>query len=263
MPVPIPTNYILLLDPLLGFTNGSTPWADQSVDENNFTFNNTSYTFESVIGSLLLPTGTKANEDVKPGTIPVGTSAYSIIGWVKVVETNPAADQFTLFSLGRTNSLGHLVELYTQNNEISAIPGLRVGVYNHNCGRLGNSNSNIIPYDTWTMISVTKPSSGNVSSQKLYINGVEVVAYSTSNGTTSVNTSVASGSNVRVSINNNLASTINSTTPGSVGEVWIYDQVLTGADMLNFYETTEPRYFPTPPVPDLSDGRSFGQGFNG
>lgn len=262
MPTPIPTNYNVYLDPLLGFTNGGTAWLDQSVYENNFTFNNTSYTFESVIGSLLLPTTTKANEDVRPGSIPVGTSAYSIIGWVKVVETNPAADQFTLFSFGRTSSNGNLVELYTQNNEISGVPGLRVGVYNHNSGRLGNSNSNIIPYDTWTMISVTKPSSGNVSSQKLYINGVEVGSYSTSNGTLSVNTNVSSGSNIRSSINNDLASSTNSTTSGSVGQFWIYDQVLTGADMLNFYEQTQPRYFPVTPAVK-SNGRSYQQGFNG
>jgi len=71
MPTPIPTTYHLFLDPLLGFTNGSTPWLDQSVNENNFTFNNTSYIYENTIGSFYFPVATEtvANEDILPKLI--------------------------------------------------------------------------------------------------------------------------------------------------------------------------------------------------
>jgi len=265
MPTPIPTNYVLALDPLLGFTPGGTAWLDQSVGENNFTFNNTSYTYENTIGSFYFDQAfeTIANEDIKPGSLPIGTSAITIIAWIKIVDLNPTDSDFSVFSIGRHN-LYQLISLGNLTSLISGVYYQRLTVYNYNGLKQGNGVSDVIPLGSWAMVSYTKPASGNVASQKLYINGVECSSYYTSNPSGVVNTSVAAGANAMVRVNNYIEyTTIRSRQSGSIGQVWIYDQVLSGADMLNFYEQTQPRYYPPAPVIDLSNGRSFQQGFSG
>jgi hypothetical protein len=269
MPTPIPTTYQLYLDPLQGFTPGGTTWADQSLYENNFTFNNNSYIYENTIGSFYFPVATEtiAIEDIKPGTIPLGTAAITIIAWVKLEENDPTNDNFCIFNIGRSPSGTNYQRLSFGN--VSTTIGINAYQYlaieNNSGQRYTNSPADSLPFDTWKMVAMTKPASGTVASQKLYIDGVEVSVYYTSNGTGVVNTSLASGGNPTVRINNYLspAGGLKSNGSASIGEFWIYDQELSAADLLNFYDVTQPRYFPPPPVVDLSDGRSFGQGFNG
>lgn len=265
MPTPIPTTYQLYLDPLLGFTPGGTAWADQSVNENDFTFTNTSYTYESVIGSFLLTNGTStvANENTQPGSIPIGTSAITIICWVKLNELNPATDDYSLFSIGRspTGTVPQLINLGVQTGNFGSGDYRNITVFNRAGQKSSTATVDTIPYDTWTMVSMTKPASGDVASQILYKNASACSTYSTSNGTRVVNTSLASGSDPRVRISST-TNPIVSTAPFSIGQIWIYNQVLSPADISNFYDVTQPRYYPPAPV-DKSDGRSFGQGFNG
>ena len=270
MPTPIPTTYQLYLDPLLGFTPGGTTWADQSVNENNFTFTNTSYTYESVIGSFLFPAtaGAVANEDIQPGSLPIGTSAITIICWVKLNELNSAADEYNLFNIGRSPTgsvtIPQLINLAIQTGDFGAGNYRHLHVFNRAGARTSTSTIDAVPYDTWTMISLTKPAGGDIASQILYKNATACSTYSTSFGTRVVNTSLAggTGSDPRVAINRYTSNVITS-APYSLGEMWIYNQELTAGDISNFYDVTQPRYFPAPPAPDLSDGRSFGQGFNG
>ena len=268
MPTPIPTNYVLALDPLLGFTNGGTAWLDQSIGENNFTFNNTSYVFENIIGSFYLNETfeTSINEDIRPGTLPIGTSAISIIAWIKIVNDDPSNSNFSVFQIGRNPQTSNYQKIAFGNSSNGPFSGnyyQYLGVFNNAGSRSANAPADSLPFDTWVMVSYTKPASGTVASQKLYVNGVEVTSYYTSGGTGVVNTSLAAGSNPMVRINNFDATGVRTTTSGSIGQVWIYDQVLSAADMLNFYEQTQPRYYPPPPVIDLSNGRSFQQGFSG
>jgi hypothetical protein len=268
MPTPIPTNYVLALDPLLGFTNGGTAWLDQSIGENNFTFNNTSYVYENTIGSFYLNESfeTSINEDIRPGTLPIGTSAISIIAWIKIVNDGPDNSNFAVFQIGRNPAGTDYQMIALGNSSTGPFSGnyYQYLTVNNNSGyRVANAPADSLPFDTWVMVSYTKPASGTVASQKLYIDGVEISSYSTVNGTGVVNTSLAAGSSAMVRINNFDPVGVRTTTSGSIGQVWIYDQVLSGADMLNFYEQTQPRYYPAPPVIDLSNGRSFQQGFNG
>lgn len=277
MPTPIPTTYKLYLDPLLGFTPGGTTWQDQSLYEQVYTFDNTGYTYENTIGSFLLPTTTEANQDPPlPGEIPVGTGAITIIAWVKVTQTIGNADDFYVFTVGRNKRSGidesRLIGLKVRavdngpGGSVVLTPGtVHDRGYRYSSFTAG-ANTTYFQYDEWKMISYTKPSNGTISQGKLYVDGIELTSYSTGFGSDLINTSVnntPTGLYPRIEINSTtVASSFYSNTPGTVGEVWVYGEVLTQADLFNFYEVTQPRYFPVAPS-DFSDGRSFGQGFNG
>lgn len=254
MPTPIPTTYQLYLDPLLGFTPGGTSWADQSVNENDFTFNNTNYVYENTIGSFTFPvaSATIANENIQPGSIPIGTSAITIICWVKLVGVDPATDTYSFFNIGRSPSgTTELISFGVEGADFGSGNLRNLRVFNRAGNKTSIAAADAIPTDYWTMVSYTKPSSGTVADQKLYIDQNEATSYNTVNGGNLVNTSLAAGSDPRVRINN-LASPISSSTEFSLGEIWIYNQELSAADISNFYEVTQPRYFPAPPAPQLT-----------
>lgn len=261
MPTPIPTTYQLYLDPLLGFTPGGTSWADQSVNENDFTFTNNSYTYENTIGSFLFTPGTStvANENVQPGSLPIGQSAITIICWVKLNEVDISTDEYSFFSIGRspTGTTPRLINL----GVITDGTNRNITVFNRAGQQTSASSGDAVPVNTWTMISYTKPVNGTIADQLLYKNQTAVASYTTTNGTRVVDTQVSGSDDPRVRINST-TNPIVSSSPFSLGELWIYNQVLSPADISNFYDVTQPRYFPAPPV-DKSDGRSFGQGFNG
>jgi hypothetical protein len=280
MPTPIPTNYVLYLDPLLGFTPGGTTWQDQSLNENVYTFNNTNYTYENTTGSFLLPvstSGTIATQNApQPGGIGVGTSAKTIIAWIKVnYATVINGDFFLVYQIGRNINSGptnsQLIGLRLDVVDVG--PGgsnvLVPGVFNSPGYRFTSfsvgANTTYWQDSDWHMISYTKASNGTVAGQKLYVDGIELTAYATASNTNVVSTSVSNsplGTNPRMVINGiNNAFNI-STIPATIGQLWIYDEVLTQPDLLNFYEQTVDRYYPPAPV-DLSNGRSFQQGFNG
>jgi hypothetical protein len=254
----IPSGYQVLLDPSLGLSG--TSWTDQSGNSNSYTFNNTGYTYDPVIGSLLLPTSTIADANTI-NNFAFGTSAVSLVAWVKITETEPG-DQFTIWVRGRTNNY-QLQNFMVQWGTISAVAGLRLSILNVAGSRSSNSNAEIINYDTWYMLAYTKPSAGTVSSQKLYINGVEISSYATSGGTNVVNISDSNsppGYNPRNRINENLGSGYPSNTPGYVGQLWGYNTELTSGEILDIYNDTVTRYYPPPSV---MGGRIFGEGLNG
>ena len=274
MPTPIPTNYNLYMDPLLGFTPGGTTWIDQSINEQGYTFNNTNYTYEYTIGSFLLPAAgsntTVANQDSLPGAIPIGTSAITIIAWVKINSTTMAnGDFFTVYTIGRNQQSGvqesRLICLRVSvvdngpGNSLTICPA----IYNSLGYRLPSftpgANTTYWTDSNWHMISMTKVANGTVTSQKLYVDGVEITAYGGGSVNYTVNTSInntPAGLYPRIRINENNQNTYPSSIPGSIGQLWVYNQVLTQADLLNFWEVTKPRYYPQPT-------RSFAQGFNG
>jgi hypothetical protein len=273
MPTPIPTNYVLYLDPLVGFTPGGTTWQDQSINEQVYTFNNTGYTYENTIGSFLLPTTTRATQDAPlPGAIPVGTSAITIIAWAKIdSSTMVNGDFFTVYALGRngvgSESKSIVLKVAVLDNNPGGALTITPWINNSSGYRAakfsGGLNTTYWTDSSWKMISITKPSFGTVTSQKLYVDGIELTSYATASVDYSVSTSVSNtpgGRFPRISVNDSI-NNYPSTIPGSVGEVWVYDQVLTQADLFNFYEQTVDRYYPAPP--SKSDGRSFQQGFNG
>lgn len=277
MPTPIPTSYALYLDPLLGFTPGGTSWADQSVYEQSYTFNNTNYTYENTIGSFLLPTNTIANQDVPlPGEIGVATSAKTIIAWVKIDSSTMAnGDFFTVWTVGRMSQSGItearqiVFRVAVVDNGPGNILTICPAVFNGNGYRLASfsagANTSYWTDSNWHMISYTKESNATVTSQKIFVDGIEITAYAGGSSNSLVNTSVNNvpgGLHPRIRINENNGSTYPSNIPGSLGQLWVYNEVLTQPDLLNFYEQTVGRYYPAPPEPK-SNGRSFQQGFNG
>jgi hypothetical protein len=256
----VPINFVrIVLDPGNGLSG--TAWKSQDGNAQSFTFNNTSYTYDSANGSILLPNGTISNKN-STGELTVATDPLSISAWVKIQQTEIAGDQFNIFCVGRT-ATNSMVNLMVQDNNIGGVRGLRLAVYNVGGIRLSNATPDILQYDTWYHVTYTKPLGGNVSSQKLYINGVEVSSYSTSSGTSTVNISLAAGNNPRIRVNDNLGSGYPSNTPGNLGQLWVYNTELTAQQALNIYDSTVDRYYPAPPPEPKSNGRSFQQGFNG
>jgi hypothetical protein len=250
----------IVLDPSNGLSG--TAWNSQDGNAQSFTFNNTSYTYDSSNGSILLPNGTTANKNTLPGELTVAADPLSISAWVKIQQTEIAGDQFNIFCVGRT-ATNSMVNLLATDNLISGVRGLRLAVFNIGGIRLSNATPDILQYDTWYHVTYTKPNNGNVSSQKLYINGVEVSSYYTESGTSTVNISLAAGNNPRIRVNDNLASGLRSNTPGNLGQLWVYNTELTAQQALNIYDSTVDRYYPPVPPEPKSNGRSFQQGFNG
>jgi len=275
MPTPIPTNYTLYLDPLLGFTPGGTTWNDQSLYEHVYTFNNTGYTYENTIGSFLLPgttSGTIATQNPPlPGEIGIGTAAKTFIVWVKIdYSTVIDGDFFIVYQIGRNVNSGptnsQAIVLRLDVKDVSGSLRVNPGVFNLPGYSLpANANTTYFQDSNWHMISYTKPSNGTIASQKLFIDGIEITSYSYSNSTNVPTVSINNtplGTNPRMMINGNSNNFGISTIPMSIGQLWVYSEVLTQPDLLNFYEQTRPRYYPPAPV-DFSNGRSFQQGFNG
>jgi hypothetical protein len=248
----------IVLDPSNGLSG--TDWKSQDGNAQSFTFNNTSYTYDSANGSILLPVGTIANKNTLPGELLVAQAALSISAWVKVTETDPTGDRFTICTIGRWSS-NQLVGFFISQGFISGVQGLRLTASNILSSVNSNLAADIIPYDTWTHIAYTKPQGGNGGSQKLFINGVEVSTFN-SNPNTVVDISLSNtsptGTNPRIRISENSSQGFITNTPGSIGQILVYNQQLTGQQVLDIYNSQVNRYYP-PPQPS----RSFAQGFNG
>jgi hypothetical protein len=245
----------VVLDPSNGLSG--TAWKSQDGNAQSFTFNNTSYTYDPVDGSLLLPIGTIANKNTLPGELLVASDPLSISAWVKVQQTDPNSDQFTVFVVGK-NANNKIINIGINRILVSGQYYLLPFVQNYSSSKYVNSPADAMDYDTWYHITYTKPSFGNVNSQKIYINGVECTSYSTTGGTNLIDLEVTGASNPRIRINESLASGYPSNTSGNLGQFWTYNTELTAQQALDIYNSTVIRYYP--PVPP---SRSFAQGFNG
>ena len=250
----------IVLDPSNGLSG--TAWKSQDGNLQSFTFNNTSYTYDPVDGSLLLPVGTIANKNTLPGELVVASDALSISAWVKVQQTDPNSDQFTVFVVGR-NANYKLINLGINRILVSGQYYLLPFVQNYAASKYVNSPADAMDYDTWYHITYTKPSFGTVNDQKIYINGVECSSYSTTGGANLIDLQVTGASNPRIRINESLATGYPSNTSGNLGQFWTYNTVLTAQQALDIYNSTVDRYYPPVPPEPKSNGRSFQQGFNG
>jgi hypothetical protein len=216
------------------FTNGGTAITDLSGNGNNFTLNNTSYTYDGTYGSILFPSGTYA--DGTPSDYAFGTAAFSILAWVKF---NTSVPGINISHFGGSGT-GERTYFYWRSSDNFIV-----------ADNAGSAGGWVQAADNeWHLLALTRPASGTVASQKAFIDGVEI-AYNPANfynGSATLNATLG-------------AARLHDTVYGASGDLElatfdVYTAELSAGDILTYYNDTYTRFIPpaTPTVEyDFSD----------
>jgi hypothetical protein len=227
------------------FVNGGTAITDLSGNSNNWTINNTTYTFDNTVGSILFPTGCYA--DGTPSTYAFGTAAFSILAWVKFNTYNSGIN---ICNLGGSSSTGHRTYFYWRSSDNFIVSD-----------NLGAAGAWLQTADNeWHLLALTRPSSAICGNQQAYIDGVLITNNPANFYNPSTNLNQGSG-----------VAKIHDTAgaPGDleIGSFDVYTTQVSAGDILDIYNNTKNRFDPSPPPPPVYagnvGGRQFAQGFNG
>jgi hypothetical protein len=221
------------------FTNGGTAITDLSGNGKNWTLDNTSYTFDGTVGAVVLPPGLQAQGNNTQ--YAYGTGAFSILTWVKLINYGGSSNICLIGPDGSGSRLFYFLDPPSQTVQDN---GSGVAVQSP------------ITYDSaWHLLGMTRPSSGQVQDQKLYVDGVLIPNTAFYNPTQPLNQ--GSGGYAVLHSGFNPQSLYISTFK-------IYLAELDSADLTSIFNAEGSRYGITPPLPPvtgLSNGRRFGQGF--
>jgi hypothetical protein len=199
------------------FTDGGTSVLDL-VGNNDLTFTNTNYTYNSTNGTITIQDTNEAST-ATVGTFPSGTGAYTVVVWAK---TGTAFKRLFGFVGGGTNEemllcLDGSNLLYAANNNSSEV------------------STSGFAANEWHMFAVTKAAAANSSAQLLYVDGV-LVASSHSGTDGQVNLTYASAPKIGYNLGD----------PGfaevSVGTAYVYNQVLSAGNILDIYNNDKADY---------------------
>jgi hypothetical protein len=192
------------------FTNGGTSVLDL-VGNNDLTFSNTNYTYNSTNGTITIQDTNEAST-ATVGTFPSGTGAYTVVVWAK---TGTAFKRLFGFAGGGTNE-----------EMLLCLDGSNL-LYAANLSSSEVSTSGFAANE-WHMFAVTKAAGANSSAQLLYVDGV-LVASSHSGTDGQVNLTYASSPAIGYNLGD----------PGfaevSVGTAYVYNQVLSAGNILDIY----------------------------
>lgn len=235
------------------FNGSGTAVTDLSGSGNNFTLDNTNYTFStSYGGELLIDNSNRLGKFTNITGYGYGTDAISINLWMQ--QTNFGIADFQMFYiLSETGGTGTRNTIYfgskpgTPGNEFYLADGTNTALSNYD-----------FPLNTWKMVTCVKPAGAHSGSMLIYINGVPLpMSWS---GTGLMN--IVSG----------FPTFIANPSPASgfwnfdalIGEVSIYNTELSPTDVTDYFDATAARYgLAPPPYVGSVGGRQFGQGFNG
>lgn len=223
------------------FTNGGTAITDLSGNGNNFTLNNTAYTYDGTYGSILFPSGTYA--DGTPSDYAFGTAAFSILAWVKF---NTSVPGINISHFGG-DSTGERTYFYWRSSDNFIV--------SDNAGSAGGWVQ--AADNQWHLLALTRPASGTVGDQEAYIDGVLITNNPANfyNGSATLN--ATSG-----------VARLHSTVYGATGDLElatfdVYTAELSAGDILTYYNDTYTRFIP-PPTPtveyDFQNGSYSGSG---
>lgn len=204
------------------FTNGGTAITDLSGNGNNFTLNNTAYTFDGTYGSILFPSGTYA--DGTPSDYAFGTAAFSILAWVKF---NTSVPGINISHFGGSGT-GERTYFYWRSSDNFIV--------SDNAGSAGGWVE--AADNEWHLLALTRPASGTVASQKAFIDGVEI-AYNPANfynGSATLNATLG-------------AARLHDTVYGATGDLElatydVYTAEISAGDILAYYNSTKSRFIP-------------------
>jgi hypothetical protein len=221
------------------FPGSGTSITDLSGNNSNFTLNNTSYTYDPVIGALTLPSGTYA--DGIAADFVFGTNPVTINAWVKFNTSSPGIN---ICQFGGDNP-GERTQFYWRSSDNFIV--------SDNAGAAGGWVETAD--NQWHLLSLTRPSSSLCGQQNAYIDGVLI----TNNPVNFYNPSQA--------LNGSLgAARIHaSSDPLEIATFDVWDVEQTAGEILAYYNSTSSRFSPSPPPPSSNGvgGRQFAQGFNG
>jgi len=225
------------------FTNGTTALNDLSGNGKDFTLDNTSYTYDPTVGSLLLPTGLQATGDNTQ--FAYGTQAFTVLSWVKL---NIFAGNSNIFLIGPDGGGTRIFYNITASSS---------GNFNSDNGGSGNNFSPFAFDDDWHLLALTRPVNGLVEDQRFYVDGVEIPTSGLFNGSTPLN----QGSGGYCILHSNFAG-----ESLTFATLKIYLAEFDSTQITNIYNAEVSRFGPPPPPPPYEGkvgGRQFAQGFNG
>jgi hypothetical protein len=221
------------------FNGSGTALNDLSGNGSDFTLNNTSYTYDPVIGALTLPSGTYA--DGTAADFVFGTNPVSISAWVKFNTSVPGIN-ICYFGGGAT---GGRTQFYWRSSDDFIVVD--------NAGAAGGWIQ--IADNEWHLLTVTRPANSLCGQQNAYIDG------------TLITNNPANFYNPSQPLNGDLgaARIHESSDPLEIATFEVYDIELSEAQILAYYNATSSRFSPSPPAPSSNGvgGRQFAQGFNG
>jgi hypothetical protein len=213
------------------FTDGGTAITDLSGNANNFTLNNTAYTFDNTYGSILFPSGTYA--DGTPSDYAFGTDAFSILAWVKF---NTSVPGINISHFGGSGT-GERTYFYWRSSDNFIV--------SDNAGSAGGWVQTAD--NQWHLLALTRPAGGTVGDQEAYIDGVLI----TNNPANFYNPSATLNATVG-------AARLHDTVYGASGDLElatydVYTAELTAGDILTYYNNTASRFAPAPvPIAEYS-----------
>jgi hypothetical protein len=236
-PPPTPLVELDFLNPAC-FPGSGTSITDLSGNNSNFTLNNTSYTYDPVIGALTLPSGTYA--DGIAADFVFGTNPVTINAWVKFNTSSPGIN---ICKFGGDNP-GERTQFYWRSSDNFIV--------SDNAGAAGGWVETAD--NEWHLLSLTRPSSSLCGQQNAYIDGVLI----TNNPANFYNPSQALNGSLGA------ARIHDSSDPLEIATFDVWDVEQTAGEILAYYNSTASRFAPVPPPSSNGvGGRQFAQGFNG
>jgi len=231
-----PITQLDFLDPAC-FNGSGTALNDLSGNGSNFTLNNTSYTYDPVIGALTLPSGTHA--DGTAADFVFGTNPVSISAWVKI---NTSVPGINICFFGGSGAGTRTQFLWRSSDNLIVVD---------NASSAGAWD--FIADNEWHLLTITRPANSLVNQQIVYLDGVLIpLSSSTFNPLQPLNGSLG------------LARIHDTSDTLEIATFEVWDIELSEAQILAYYNATSSRFTPTPPVPSSNvGGRQFAQGFNG
>ena len=138
------------------FNGSGTALNDLSGNGSNFTLNNTSYTYDPVIGALTLPSGTHA--DGTAADFVFGTNPVSISAWVKI---NTSVPGINVCYFGGSGAGTRTQFLWRSSDDLIVVD---------NASSAGAWD--FIADNEWHLLTITRPANSLVNQQIVYLDGV-------------------------------------------------------------------------------------------
>jgi len=240
----IPTaNLSLSLDLSNGncFLNGKTALNDLSGNGKNFTLSTSSYTFDTSLSALTVPSGQQAAGN--PADFAYGTSALTVLYWAKLNPIAGGTDTYDLW-LGPTGGS-------PSTNYVIYRFGSTIRVLTYGSPSTSYKDFSMPTDSKWHLITVTRPINATMNDVKLYIDGVEISSSGGDVLTQTFNTSGTGRANI-------------SSTIGASGLTFtsfdIYTAQFTSAQVLEYYNSTLLKFQTPTRTYDISNPACFTPG---
>ena len=236
------------------FNGTGTAVNDLSAFNNDFTLDNTNYTFFTTYGGEILIDQT--NTLVRAANLnnyAYGVSAYTVIIWMQ--QNSQGASNFNMFHvLQETGGTGSNNTIY-----FGTKPGAPGNMLFASDGSVNSDTAYDFPLNTWKMVAFTKQYGAPSADTHIYIDGVEIAQ--TWSGSSTINFTTGfpchfDGVDPSLNFWN---------CDMTIGQIDIYPNYFEAADIVDYYINTEARYSAPAPPPFSNgvNGRTFGQGFAG